>query len=96
MQCIFVSARALAVVSAPLTPDGAAEVFRGAQCFVPGDRTGRRWLPRLGVPARRDDGMGASVCDSVVAPARGEGRPGNGPVDRFSPERAEPLRLRLP
>jgi hypothetical protein len=81
---------ASAVVSAPLSPDCAAKVFRRAQGFGPGDGPRGRRLPRFGVPARWYDGMCASVGDGVVAPARGKGRPGNGPVDRFSPERAEP------
>ncbi|EIE50577.1 hypothetical protein C357_13218 [Citreicella sp. 357] len=44
---------ASAVVPAPLSPDRTAEVFRCAQCFVPGDRTPGRRLPGLGVLARR-------------------------------------------
>ena len=61
---------ASAVVSAPLSPDGAAEVFRRAQRFVPGDRAGGRWFPGLGILARWDDGVRASVCDRVMALAR--------------------------
>ena len=58
------------MVSAPTSPDRLTEVLRGAEGLVPGNGGGRRWLPGLGVPARRDDGMGASVCNGVVAPAR--------------------------
>jgi len=65
-QCIFVSARAHAVIPAPFSPDGAAEVFRRAKGLVPGDRTGRRRLPRFRVPAWRHDGMGAPVGDGVM------------------------------
>src|SRR6056297_1396029 len=69
-QCIFVSARAHAVVSAPFSPDGPTEVFRGTQSLVTGDRPGGRWLPWLGVLAGRDDGVCAAVCNGVMALAR--------------------------
>ena len=81
---------ASAVVSAPLSPDGATEVFRCAKGLVPGDSACRRRFPRLGVLARWYDGMGAPVRDGIMALARGDWRLGNGPVDRFSRERAEP------
>ncbi len=61
---------ASAVISAPFSPDGATEVFRGAQGPVAGDRARGQRFPRLGVLAWRNDGMGASVGDGVVALAR--------------------------
>ena len=56
-----------AVVSAPSSPEGPAEVFRGAQGLVSCGRASCDHLPRLGVPAGRDDGMGTAVSDGIVA-----------------------------
>ena len=61
---------ASAVVSAPFSPDSAAEVFRCAQRLVPGDGPRGRRLPRPGILAGRYDGIGVPVGDSVVALAR--------------------------
>jgi len=47
-------------------------------------------FPLAAVLADRDDRDGLTFDDGLVAAARGEGRPGNGPGDRFRPERAEP------
>ena len=58
---------ASAVVSAASSPQGAAEVFGGAQGLVSGDRAGGDGLPRLPVLAGRDDGVGAAVSDGIVA-----------------------------
>ena len=58
---------ASAVVSAPVSPDCAAEVFRSSQGLVSGHRTRGDGLPRLGVFAGWDDGMGTAVSDCVVA-----------------------------
>ena len=58
---------ASAVVSAPSSPEGPAEVFRGAQGLVSCGRASCDHLPRLGVPAGRDDGMGTAVSDGIVA-----------------------------
>ncbi len=60
---------ASAVVSAPSSPERPAEVFRCSQGFVsrygPGDG-----LPRLGVLAGRDHGVGPAVSNGIVAFAR--------------------------
>ena len=56
-----------AVVTTPVSPDGAAEVFRSSQGLVSGHRTRGDGLPRLGVFAGWDDGMGAAVSDGIVA-----------------------------
>ena len=58
---------ASAVISAPSSPDRAAEVFRCPQCFVSCDCTGGDSLPRFGVLAGRDDGVGAAVSYGIVA-----------------------------
>ena len=58
---------ASAVISAPSSPDRAAEVFRCPQCFVSCDRTGGDRLPRLGVLAGWDDCVGTAIGDRVVA-----------------------------
>ncbi|SNS22773.1 Transposase DDE domain-containing protein [Antarctobacter heliothermus] len=42
----------------------------GAKRLVPSDSPCSRWLPRLGILARRYDGMGAAVGDGVMALAR--------------------------
>ena len=71
--------------------------LRGVREDTNGRPEGRHWFKPNGRRFERvSERMGASVCEGVVAPARGEGRPGNGLVDRFSPERAEPLGHRLP
>jgi hypothetical protein len=61
---------ASAVVSAPLSPDRAAEVFRCAKGLIPHDGARGRRLPRFGVPTRRYDGMSASVSDGITTLAR--------------------------
>ncbi len=56
-----------AVVSAPSSPEGPAKVFPGAQSIVSCGRASCDHLPRLGVPAGRDDGMGTAICYGIVA-----------------------------
>ncbi len=56
-----------AVVSTSASPEHAAKVFRGAQCFVASRGTGSDSLPRLCVLTGRDDGMGASLSNGLVA-----------------------------
>ena len=58
---------ASAVVSAPFSPDGAAEVSRCIDCLVTGDSSSAGRFPRFGVIARRDDCMRATGCNRVVA-----------------------------
>ncbi len=58
---------ASAVVSAPVSPDGATEVFRRAERLVARNCTRGRWLPRRGVFAGRDDGVCAPIGDRLVA-----------------------------
>ena len=50
------------------------------------------FLPGAPVLADRDGRGALPFDDGGVAAAGGEGRPGNGPVNRFSPERAKPWR----
>jgi hypothetical protein len=59
-----------AVVSAPISPDCAAEVFRGAQGLVARDGTRRCWFPGFGISAGWNDGMSASIGDDIVTIAR--------------------------
>ena len=59
-----------AVVSAPISPDCAAEVFRGAQGLVARDGTRRGRFPGFGISAGWDDGGGAPIGDDIVAIAR--------------------------
>ena len=59
---------ASAVISAPSSPDRAAEVFRCPQCFVSSDRTGGDRLPRFGVLAGWDELRGHSG-DRAIAPS---------------------------
>ena len=56
-----------AVVSAPLLPQSAAEVFGGPQDCVSRGGTGGDGLPRLRGLAGRDDSVGAAIRDSIVA-----------------------------
>ena len=58
---------ASAVVSAPFSPDGAAEVSRCIDCLVAGDSSGACGFPWFGVLARRDDGVGIAGGNRVVA-----------------------------
>lgn len=56
-----------AVVSAPSSPQDAAEVFGGPQDFGSHGGTGGDGLPRFGIPAGRADSVGAAIRDSIVA-----------------------------
>lgn len=56
-----------AVISAPSSPERAAQMFRGAQGFVSGHDPGGDGLPRLRIPAGRDDGRSAALGNGVVA-----------------------------
>jgi hypothetical protein len=56
-----------AVVSAPSSPQGAAEVFGCAQGLVAGCGTGGDGLPRLGVLAWRDDSVRTTIRDGIMA-----------------------------
>ena len=58
---------ASSVVSAPVSPDRTAEIFRRPQGLVSGDSSSGDGLPRLRVLAGRYDGMGAAVSDRVTA-----------------------------
>src|SRR5690606_27887201 len=58
---------ASSVVSAPVSPDRTAEIFRRPQGLVSGDCTSGDGLPRLRVLAGRDDGVGAAVGDRIMA-----------------------------
>ena len=58
---------ASAVISAPSSPEGAAQVFRRPQGFVSGHGSGGDGLPRLRILAGRDDSVRAAVGDGVVA-----------------------------
>jgi hypothetical protein len=64
---------ASAMVSAPLSPEGAAKIFRCAERLVPGDGSRSRKLQRIGVLAGWDDGVCALIRDGIVAVARGVG-----------------------
>ena len=57
-------------VSAPVSPDGTAEIFRRPQGLVSGDCASGDALPRLRVLAGRDDGMGTAICNRIVAFSR--------------------------
>ena len=56
-----------AVVSAPSSPERAAEVFRRSQGLVARDRACRDGLPRLCILAGRDDCGGPAIGDGVMA-----------------------------
>ena len=56
-----------AVVSAPSSPQGPAEVFGGPQDLVSRSGTGGDGLPRLRVLTGRDHSVGAAICDDIVA-----------------------------
>jgi hypothetical protein len=58
---------ASAVVSAPSSPKRPAQVFRRALGLVSRRGSCGDGLPRLRVLAGRDNGMGAAVCNGVVA-----------------------------
>ena len=58
---------ASAVVSAPVSPDCTAKIFRRPQGLVSGDSTSCDGLPRRRVLAGRYDGVGAAVSDRVMA-----------------------------
>jgi hypothetical protein len=59
-----------AVVSTPFPPKRPAEVFRRSQRFVARNRACGVGFPGLGVLAGRDNGIGTSVGDGIVALAR--------------------------
>ena len=58
------------VVSAPVSPDRTAEMFRCPQGLVSGDRASGDGLPRPRVLAGRDNGVGTTVSDRIMAFAR--------------------------
>ena len=58
---------ASAVVSAPTSPQGAAQILLRTDRFVSGNRSGARRLAGLGILARRDHGTGTSGGNRVVA-----------------------------
>ena len=58
---------ASAVVSAPTSPQGAAQILLRTDRFVSGNRSGARRLAGLGILARRDHGTGASGGNRLVA-----------------------------
>ena len=58
---------ASAVVAAPSSPECATEVFRRPEGLVARGGTSSGRLPRLGVLARRNDGVGTALCDRIVA-----------------------------
>src|SRR6056297_3224492 len=68
-QCIFVSARLRRWYPLHFLRMAQPRYF-GAQRLVPSAGRRGRWLPRLGILARRYDGMGAAVGDGVMALAR--------------------------
>ena len=57
---------ASSVVSAPVSPDRTAEIFRRPQGLVSGDSTSGDGLPWLRVLAGRYDGVAAAVSDRVM------------------------------
>jgi len=72
---------ASAVVSAPSSPQSAAEILRGPQGLVARHGTSGDGLPRLRVLAGRDDGGSAALGDSIVALARVIGTIGGDAAD---------------
>ena len=58
---------ASAVVSAPTSPQGAAQILLRTDRFVSGNRSGARRLAGLGILARRDHGTGTSGGNRLVA-----------------------------
>ena len=70
-----------AVVSAPSSPERAAEVFRRAKGLVSGHGSGGEGLPRFGVLAGRNDGLGTAVSDGIVAFAGVPGTVGGDAAD---------------
>ena len=54
-------------MSNPSSPEGPAEVFRGAQGLVSCGRASCDHLPRLGVPAGWNNGVSAAFSDGIVA-----------------------------
>lgn len=61
---------ASAVISAPSSPQGTAQVSRCTHRFVSGDSSCALGFPRLGILAGRDDGMGATRGNRIMAFAR--------------------------
>ena len=61
---------ALAVVSTPPSPHGAAQTSLRPDRFVSGSGSGARRLPRFGALAQRDHRMGVSSGNRLVAFAR--------------------------
>ena len=59
-----------AVLSAPVSPECPTQIFRCAQCVVPGDGAGSGWLPWLGISTRWDDRRGTTIGNGVMAFAR--------------------------
>ena len=59
-----------AVVSAPSSPKGPAEVFGGPQGLVSRGGTSGDGLPWLRIFAGWDDGMGAAIRNCIMALAR--------------------------
>jgi hypothetical protein len=64
---------ASAVISALVSPDRTAKIFRSPQGLVSGRRTCGDGLPRLGVFAGSDDGMRTAIGDGVAAFTRTAG-----------------------
>ena len=60
---------ASSVISTPPLPNGAAEMSRCIDGLVAGYGTGAGGLPRLGILARRDDSMGITGSNHVMASA---------------------------
>ena len=58
---------ASSLVSAAVSPNRTAEVFRRLQSLVSGDGTSRGSPPRLRFLAGRYDGLGAAVSDRIMA-----------------------------
>jgi len=73
-----------AVVSAPSSPQGPAEVFGGPQDLVSRGGTGGEGLPRLRVLAGRDHSVGAAIRDGIVALAGVVGAVGGNRADLFA------------
>lgn len=61
---------ASAVVSAPSSPECAAQVFRRAQSLVLHHSSSGDRFPGLCVFVGRDDGTGTAICNRIVAFAR--------------------------
>lgn len=75
---------ASAVIAGPLSPERPAEAYECAQVLVAALGTWTVLLPRPGVPARRDDRIGASRGDGIAAGATVIGAVGDDRRDRLA------------